>query len=107
MATQLSQHHLLENYSFPHGKNDLGTLVKNQLDITSGQDGGIGRYTLLPCTTKRSATTNLKMKNNQNCQKIELYGSLTTKELKKKYSLRLVGGAERICGKALAGGPGG
>ena len=39
-------------------------------------DGGIGRYALLPHTTKRR-TTNLKTKNNQNCQKIELYGSPT------------------------------
>ena len=31
-------------------------------------------------------TTNLKTKNNKNCQKIELYVSLTTKELKKKHS---------------------
>ena len=38
-------------------------------------------------------TTNLKKGNNQNCQKIELYGSPTTKELK-KHSSRLVGGAE-------------
>ena len=38
--------------------------------------------------------TNLKAKNNQNRQKIKLYGSLVTKELKKKYSSRLVGGAE-------------
>ena len=47
----------------------------------------------LPHTTKRR-TTNLKTKINQNCQKIELYGSPTTKELKKKHSSRLVGGAE-------------
>ena len=46
---------------------------------TSSQDGGIGRYTQPPCTTKR--TTNLKTKNNQNCQKIKLYGSPTSKEL--------------------------
>ena len=52
-----------------------------------------------PHTTKRRTTTNLKTKNNQNCQKIELYGSLTTKELKKKHSSRLVGGVERTCGK--------
>ena len=58
------------------------------------QDRGMGRYTVSPCTTKRRATTNLKTKNNQNCQKIELYGSLTTRELKKKHSSRLVGGAE-------------
>ena len=33
-------------------------------------------------------------KNNQPCQKIELDGSLTTKELKKKHSSRLVGEVE-------------
>ena len=43
--------------------------------------------------TKRR-TTNLKTKNNQNCQKIELCGSSTTKELKKKHSSRLVGEVE-------------
>ena len=56
---------------------------------TPGQDGRVG-----PCRTKRRTTTNLKAKNNQNCQKIELYGSLTTKELKEKHSSRPVGGAE-------------
>ena len=61
--------------------------------MASSQDGGIGRYTLLPHTTKR-ITTNLKTKNNQNCQKIKLYESLTTKELKKKHSSKLIGGAE-------------
>ena len=66
---------------------------------TSGQDGGIGRYTVPPRTTKRRTTTNLKTKNNQNYttvfgQKIRLYGSLTTKELKKKHSSRPVGGVE-------------
>ena len=45
----------------------------------SSQDGGVGRYTLPPCTTER--TTNLKTKHHQNCGRIELYGSLTTKEL--------------------------
>ena len=61
---------------------------------SNGQDGGIGRYTLLPCKTKRRTTTNLKTENNQNCQKIELYGSPTTKELKKKHSSRPLGGAK-------------
>ena len=46
---------------------------------TSGQDRGIGRHTLPPHTTKKRTTTHLKTKNNQNCQKIVLYGSLTTK----------------------------
>ena len=66
-----------------------------------------------PCTTKRR-TTNLKTKNNQNCQKIELFGSPITKELKKKHSFRLIGGAvggveiprmERTHGEAAAGRP--
>ena len=39
-------------------------------------------------------TTNLKTKNKQNCQKSELYGNPTIKELKKKHSSRSVGGAE-------------
>ena len=39
-------------------------------------------------------TTNLKTKNNQNCQKIELYGSPKTKELKKKHLFRLAGWVE-------------
>ena len=77
---------------------------------------------MFPQTTKRRTPTNLKTKNNQNCQKIELYGSLTTKELK-KHSFRPVGGAEtgsqggedsqqdggwrtRV-GEEEAGGPGG
>ena len=53
-----------------------------------------------------------KNKNNQNFQKIELYGSQTTTELKKKHSPRPAGGAEtgswveRTHSKAAAGGPG-
>ena len=67
---------------------------------------------MLPCTTKRRTTTNLKTKNNQNCQEIELYGSPTTKEIKKKHSFRQVGGietgswVERTRGRTAAGGPG-
>ena len=64
--------------------------IKN---VTSAQDRSISRYTLPPCTTKRKTTTNLKTKNNYNCQKIKLYGSLTIKELK-KHSSRLIGGVE-------------
>ena len=46
----------------------------------SSQDEGIGRQALLPCTTKRRITNDLKLENNQNCQKIKLYGSLRTSE---------------------------
>ena len=52
---------------------------------SSDQDGGIGRNLLLPHTTKRRITTNLKSINIQKCQKImELHGILTTQELKKQ-----------------------
>ena len=74
--------------------------------------GGVGSYTLPPHTTKRRTIANLKTKNNHNCQKTKLYGSPTTKELKKKHSSRLVGGAERgswverTLGKVAAGGLG-
>ena len=59
-------------------------------------------------TTKRRTIRNLKTKNNQKCQKIEWHVSLTTKELKRKHSSRLAGGAEigswgeRMQGKAVA-----
>ena len=67
----------------------------NNRSSTTGQDGGVGRYNSPPHTTKRrTTTTNLKTQNNQNCQKIKLYGSPTTKELKKKHSFRLAEGAD-------------
>ena len=74
---------MCQNYDFSK------TIFKNMLD--GGQDGGIGRYALLPQTTKRRTTTNLKTKNNQNCQKIKLCVSPTIKELK-KHSSRLIEG---------------
>ena len=39
---------------------------------------------MLPRTTKRRITTNLKSINNQKCQKIKLHGTPTTEKLKKK-----------------------
>ena len=60
---------------------------------TSGQDGGIGRYSVSSHNQKEDKKK-FKNKNNQNCQKIELCGSLTTKGLKKKISSTLVGGVE-------------
>ena len=47
-----------------------------------------------PRSTKRETTTNLKTKSNKKCHIIELHGSPTTNEIKKKHSSRLVGGAE-------------
>ena len=71
-----------------------------------------------PCTTKRKTTTNLKTKNNQNCQKIKLYGSPASKELKKKVGRVETGnqGGEDPwqdsrwrtgVGEIMVGGPGG
>ena len=71
--------------------------------MTSGQEGGVDRHASPPYTTIRRITTNLKTKNTQNCQIIELYKSLTTKDLKKPYLSRQVGGAERMqCGGGVA-----
>ena len=47
-----------------------------------------------PYTTTEELHLNLKTSNAQDCQKIKLYGSLTTKDLKKLYSFKWVGGAE-------------
>ena len=66
--------------------------LKNKY-LGSSQDGGVGRNPLLPHTTKRRITTNLKTINNQKCQRIKLHGTLTTKELK-KHSPRQLGGTE-------------
>ena len=89
--------------------NTVGYTFKMSLG-TCGQDGRIGRYTLPARTTVRRTTTNLKTKNKHNWQKIELYRSPTTKELKKKQSSRLLEGqrwapgAVRTHSKAVVGG---
>ena len=53
-------------------------------NLSSDQDGGVNTNPSLPHTTKRRITTNVKLINNQKCQKIKLHGTPTTKELKKK-----------------------
>ena len=58
------------------------------------QDGGLGRHTVPPRTTKSKDNNNLKTKTNQNWQNIEPQGSLTTKEIMKKHSPRPVGGSK-------------
>ena len=67
-------------------------------DIGDFQPRWRHRHTAPPHTTKRKTTTTLKTKNNQNRQKIKLYGSPTTKELQKKQSSRQRGGAEMGAG---------
>ena len=66
----------------------------------------------MPPHTRKKKTTNLKTKNNQNCQKIKLYGSLTTKDLKRNIhpdrseGQRQAARLERTGGKVVAGGRG-
>ena len=66
----------------------------------------------MPSHTTERRPTHLKTKNSQNCQKMELSESPTTKDLKKKYLSRLVGGVEtgswmeRTHENVAAGGPG-
>ena len=75
------------------GLSHLGDLMFLKKTVASGQDGDIGRHTVPPCTTKRRTTTILKQKTNRTDRKLN-HGSLTTKEIKKKNSSRLVGGVE-------------
>ena len=76
---------------------------------SSGQDGGVGRNPLLPRTTKRKITTNLKLINNQKHQKIKLHETPTTKELKKKSTrttrlVRQTTQARKTLARRLSGG---
>ena len=52
----------------------------------SGQDRGVGRYTLPPHTTKRKTTTNLKTKNNQNCHKNQTVWKSNNQEVKETFT---------------------
>ena len=55
--------HTMEFYSAVKKKKNFPFEPAEQ---TSSQDGGVGRHTVPPRTTKRGATTHLKTKNNQN-----------------------------------------
>ena len=89
----------LEAYFIPYIKtNSIWTIcISAKFKITafrtSSQDVGVGIQHCASSHSQRKDSNNLKT-NNQNWQKIELYGSPTTKEIKKKQPSRLVGGAE-------------
>ena len=69
---------------------ELRVLSAVKFQTSSRQDGGVGRNPLLP-RTKRRITTNLKSINNKKCQKVKLYGTLITNELKQSTrTIRLV-----------------
>ena len=50
-------------------KDMVGWVFGRSLGGSFSQDGGIGRYTLLPCTTKKGTTTNLKTKTTRTTRK--------------------------------------
>ena len=56
---------------------------------TTGQDGGVNKHILPPCTTTAKIQLDYKTNFTQICQKIYLYGSLTTKDSKKPHSSRM------------------
>ena len=55
------------------------------VERTSSQDGGIGKHTLPPPATMGRIVTDFKTNNTQNHHKIELYGILTSKDLKRTH----------------------
>ena len=55
--------------------------------LTSVQDGGIGKHASPPCTATAKSQPDYKTNITQICQNIELYGSLTMKDLKKSHLL--------------------
>ena len=71
-------------YCFKKGKNG-----------TSAQDGVVGKCNSPPCTTTAKLQLKYRRTITWNHQKIELYGSPTTKELKKPH-LALAGVAQWI-----------
>ena len=75
-------------------QKQLETFEENNLRcFTTSQDGGIGRHASPPRTTTKRITSTLKQKHRE-LPETELYGSLTTKDFKKSYSSRWVGGVE-------------
>ena len=61
---------------------------------TSGKGRGVCKHGSPTCTTTAKLQLNYRTNITQKCQEIELYGSMTTKELKKPHSSRQVGDAE-------------
>ena len=66
----------LEKLTRSHQWLNLG-LIFTCFHVTGGfKDGGVGKKASLSCTTKKRITSNLTKENNQNCQKIKLYGRI-------------------------------
>ena len=72
----------------------LWVLGNETQSSTSAQYGDIRKWALPPHTIQQKLQLDYKTSITQIHQKIELYGSLTTKDLQKPYPSRQVGGVE-------------
>ena len=70
-------------------------LIRESQRQISGQDVSIGNTFHLQAQLDQKLQLDYKTNISQICQKIELYGSPITKDLKKPHSSRRVGGLER------------
>ena len=66
-------------------------LILKTFNRSSGQDGGKGKHALPSYTAREKITTKLQNKYHPDFQNIKLYGSTTTKDLKKPHSSTWVG----------------
>ena len=82
-TSEVKEGKLKIQYGGENKENHSNNAIKEIKRKSSSQDGSIGRNPSLPHTTKRRLTTNLKSINNQKHQKIKLYRTPTTKELRK------------------------
>ena len=85
----------LLGYSFLVTEEKIGVLLK-KITVEDFWSRWWRRWTCIAFShnNKKESQLNLKTNKTQNCQKIELYGSPTTKDLKKPHSSRCVGEVE-------------
>ena len=86
----------LLNFSLTTFKKYLGRLLSTLFFkvLTSCQNGDIGKQACLLAQPQQKLQLHYKTTITQNHQKIKLYRSPITKELKKSHSFRRVGGVE-------------
>ena len=77
---------MIKNLNSQGRHNNPKKLLSKQQSLKIHEaDGGLGRHASPPRATIERITTRSQTNNTQNCQKIEFYGSPTTKDLKKTH----------------------
>ena len=88
---------------------EKGALLRSCCWRTSGQDGGVGRHTVPPCTTKRRTTTIKNKKQPELTENRTVWKSDNQGDKEEMFiQTGRRGGAaraERTCGKVMADGP--